>query len=158
LATAPKSERKPPAYAGGFAFGDTAQSINAHICIHAYLAYAYNACMGRMESEIRRRARKNELKNIVLGTVKAAGILSLALAAPKVVTAMQDLGLISTKRQSELVRRSYQRLIGAGLLVSDGTSLRLTRKGEAALRRMESLTRSRRKPRKMGWKMARTYF
>lgn len=93
--------------------------------------------MGNIEREVRRRARRNEVRQIALATVKTAGLLAIALAAPKVVTAMRDMGLITTRRHPELIKRSYQRLIDSGFLAQTRGVLHLTQKGEAKLRELE---------------------
>lgn len=73
---------------------------------------------------------------MVLQTVEAAGVISVALMAPNVVGAMAKLGLLPSLRQKEVVRRASDRLVKTGLLAWQGGKLRLTQKGEKELRRL----------------------
>src|SRR3989344_6308639 len=109
-------------------------------------AVAYNSCMGELENESKRRARRNQIRDIVLSSVKAAGILAIAVVAPNVIGAMNKFGLLPSPRQVELVGRSYRRLIASGLLSSEGKYLRLTPRGEAELRKRAAGGYSVRKP------------
>jgi DNA-binding transcriptional regulator PaaX len=67
----------------------------------------------------------------------AAGILSVGLLAPNAIGAMGRLGLLPSKRQKEIIEKSSARLVKRGLLEYQGSKLRLTPKGEAALRMFE---------------------
>ena len=94
--------------------------------------------MGILEEGSRQRTQRNELRKIILQTVQAAGIIGLALVAPNVIGGMEKLGLIPSRRQRYVVRRSCARLIKAGMLKrNEKGQLRLTKKGESALRRLE---------------------
>jgi len=62
-----------------------------------------------------------------------AGILTLAVAVPNAVQGLVKLGLFPTKRQTESMRRSYERLLKSGYLKYEGKHLRLTKKGEQML-------------------------
>ncbi len=90
--------------------------------------------MGILEEGSRKRTRKNELKKIILETIKFAGILGVAIVAPNVVGAMAKVGLIPSPRQREIIERSRERMVRQGLLRREGKFLKLTPKGEAALR------------------------
>jgi CRISPR/Cas system-associated endoribonuclease Cas2 len=103
--------------------------------------------MGTLELESRKRTKKDQLKKILLGTVQAAGLLAIALAAPKVISAMDTLGLIPSRRQNEVIERSYRKLIRAGLIVKRGWKYELTPKGVATLRTLELREYQVRKPR-----------
>ena len=94
--------------------------------------------MGIKEAESARRTRKNELKRIILDAVKLAGIVSVFVVAPNVVGAMAKLGIIRSPRQKNVVERSCDRLARAGLLAWEGKKLRLTAKGEFALRTLRA--------------------
>ncbi len=86
--------------------------------------------MGKLETESRKRTKKNELQRLILTTVKTAGIVSLALVAPGVLVAMSRLGLKPSLQQKAVIERSSQRLVRQGLLAWEGKKLRLTKKGE----------------------------
>lgn len=90
--------------------------------------------MGKLELESKSRTRKKNIQKIILSAVATAGILSVATVAPGVVGAMAKLGIIPTKRQKEIIKRSRQRLIERGLLEYKENFLRLTKDGEAHLR------------------------
>ena len=90
--------------------------------------------MGKLESESRKRTKKNQLRKIILETVKAAGFLGMALVVPNVLGAMYKMGLIASPRQKDVVANATKRLISTGLLEWRDKKLRLTRKGEQTLR------------------------
>ena len=92
--------------------------------------------MGKLEEQTRRRAKKDELKKIILETIKVAGIIGIAIVAPNVIGAMVKLGLIASPRQKYVVERARDRLLRSGHLRRDGTFLRLTEKGERVLRNL----------------------
>lgn len=102
--------------------------------------------MGTQEEQGRRKAKKNEIKKLILETVKVAGLVSVVVVAPNVVGAMAKVGLIRSPRQKDLVERSYQRLVRQGLLKFEGKNLRLTPKGEQALQLLEFRDYKQQKP------------
>lgn len=105
--------------------------------------------MGRLEAESRERTRKNELRRLVLESVKVAGVVALFLVAPNVVGAMARLGMIPSRRQNDVVLRSCDRLIRAGLLTKNAEGMiRLTPKGESTLQMLHAKEAALRKPRK----------
>ena len=93
--------------------------------------------MGKMETESRSRAKRNQLKKIVLETIKAVGILGVGLIAPNVVGAMVKIGLLEHPRRKELIHRSIDRLYAQGLLKHAHGGLMLTEKGLKALLALE---------------------
>lgn len=93
--------------------------------------------MGKLEELSRRKARRGEIQKLILKSVKVAGILSVALVAPQVIGAMVDLGIISTKRQSEIVGSSASKLVKKGLMKFNGKYYELTDDGEKRLRQLE---------------------
>jgi len=93
--------------------------------------------MGKLEQQSKIRTRRKNIKKIILGTIAVAGMLGVAAVAPNVIGAMAKLGIIPTKRQKEIIKRSRQRLTEQGLLEYKGGYLRLTSGGESAWRRME---------------------
>ena len=104
--------------------------------------------MGKMETESLRRTRKNELKRIILDTVKLAGLVSVFVIAPNVLGAMAKLGIIRSPRQKDIVTRSCDRLVKSGLLKWENRKLRLTSKGVTALHTLEAREIAMRKPRR----------
>lgn len=77
------------------------------------------------------------MQKVVLGTVAAAGVISVALLAPNALGAFAKLGIIPTKRHSDSIRAARNRLVRRGHLVWQGNKLRLTHRGEKLLRHLE---------------------
>lgn len=93
--------------------------------------------MGKLEVESRRRAKRGEIQKLILESVKLAGILGVGLVAPNVIGAMEKLGIISFKRQGEIVRSSASRLVSRGLLKFNGKYYELTEEGQKLLRKFQ---------------------
>ena len=104
--------------------------------------------MGKQETASRVRTRRNQLRKIILETVKAAGILSLVFVAPNVVGAMAKVGLIPSGRQKDVVERTSRRLVRVGLMEWHDSKLRLTQKGDRALRALRLQEFSQLRPRR----------
>src|SRR3989344_7036412 len=104
--------------------------------------------MGKQEMESKKKARRTNLRKIILSTVQVAGLLSVAVVAPNVIGAMGKLGLLPTARQGEFIKTSRNRLVQKGLLAYQGGLLRLTPAGERALRRMKLEDYGSRKPKR----------
>ncbi len=90
--------------------------------------------MGKLENESRKRTKRNQLRKIILGSIKTAGMLSVALLAPNVLGAMAKLGIMPSSFQKYVVGNATKRLASAGLLEWKDSKLRLTQKGEKELR------------------------
>lgn len=93
--------------------------------------------MGKLEKESRRKTKKGEVQKLILETIKLAGILSIGLVAPNVIKAMHELGIISRKRQDEIVRSSASKLVTKGWLKFNGKYYELAKEGEKRLRYFE---------------------
>ena len=93
--------------------------------------------MGYLEKESGKRARRANIKKVILGSVAAAGVISVAVLAPNVLGALGKLGFLPNKRQKEIIRASRERLVRQGLLRWEVNKLRLTPTGTAALRKLE---------------------
>ncbi len=104
--------------------------------------------MGKQEQESRERTKRNQLRKIILETVKGAGVISLAFVAPNVVGAMAKLGLLPSARQKDVVTRTSTRLVAAGLMEWHDSKLRLTPKGEKTLRILKLQEYARSRPRR----------
>lgn len=92
--------------------------------------------MGRLEDKTKITTKRKKIRDIILGTVAVAGVLSIGLVAPNVLGAMVELGIIPKKRQKDLIKRSRQRLVDNGFLEYKNGYLRLTQKGEILARRV----------------------
>ena len=104
--------------------------------------------MGRLETESRERTRKNQLRSIILGTIKVAGFVSLAVVAPNVIGAMGKMGLITSPQQKQVIRRSCERLVRQGLLKRENGTLRLTPRGEKTLQALSLRAQLRKRPKR----------
>lgn len=93
--------------------------------------------MAKLEERSRKRARKKNLQKIILESVAAAGVLSIALVAPNVIKALGKTGIIPNRRQKEYIGSSASKLVKRGLLVFDDGRYKLTSKGENVLKRFE---------------------
>ncbi len=93
--------------------------------------------MGTLEEGSRQRTRRNQLRLTILNTIKVAGILGIIMVAPNAIAAMAKLGLLPSTRQTDVIKRSCDRLVRQGLLRWQGTKLRLTSKGESTIRALE---------------------
>lgn len=94
--------------------------------------------MGNLEETGRRKTKRKNITSLVLGTVGISGMLGVALLAPNVLGAMDKLGLVPGRRQKEIINRARERLVKNGLLKREGIFLRVTPKGERALRLLET--------------------
>lgn len=89
--------------------------------------------MGEYERKSRKRKRNQDLTQLILGTVAAAGIISAALIAPGILVAIDKLGLVPAKRSRDSTRQARVRLIEQGLLKYKDGFVSLTVKGQEAL-------------------------
>lgn len=95
--------------------------------------------MGRMESEVKKQVRATKLQHAILASIKAVGILSMALVAPNALRMFEVLG--GRKWKQSLFKysatRATSRLAQAGLILFEDTKngkvLRLTEKGKQRL-------------------------
>ncbi len=105
--------------------------------------------MGAIEEEIKRELRKSHLKRAVLGSIAAAGMLSVALVAPNALSLLKPLGF--TKQQKHKTNEAFKKLLDRKLLFLEktdrGTFARLTLKGEQHL----SYVRERTVPKQKRW-------
>jgi DNA-binding transcriptional regulator PaaX len=104
--------------------------------------------MGNLEKAIQKRTKRKNLQKIILGTVAAAGLLSVAVVAPNVIGAMSKLGFLPARRQKEFIRGARERLVGKGLLEWQGNFLKLTPKGRVLLARLEQNNYKIKKPKR----------
>lgn len=93
--------------------------------------------MGKLEENSGRKVRRGEIQSLILETVKLAGILSVGLVAPNVIKSMHQLGIISNKRQGEIVSSSASKLVKKGWLKFNGKFYELTAEGEKKLRQFQ---------------------
>jgi CRISPR-associated endonuclease Cas2 len=102
-------------------------------------------CMGKLEKENRKRIRRNTIKKIILASVATAGVLSVALVAPNIFIGLKKLGFTPKRLNT---KRSRDSLVKGGFLYYEGSNLRLTKKGENELYKLEQNNFVIKKPRK----------
>lgn len=83
----------------------------------------------KKNKKLEHRAKKRNIQNIILKTVSTAGVLSVGLIAPNVLSAMKKLNLLTYKRQGETILRARKRLIEKEFLKYKNGSLEITKKG-----------------------------
>ena len=109
--------------------------------------------MGKLEKELKKRVRKENIQKIILSSIATAGILGVAVLAPN---ALQILKFFDTKSKNKWqkynINHSIKRLKDHGLIYFEttekGTFARLTRKGEDKLRKFELLGYKLKKPKR----------
>jgi DNA-binding transcriptional regulator PaaX len=101
------------------------------------------------ENRSLKKKRRHDIQQIILGTVAAAGLLSVTLVAPNAILALKSLGLTPKKRQLEIINAARNRLLTNGLLVRDTNGhLKLSKKGELKMAQVESVNFQLRKPKR----------
>ena len=109
--------------------------------------------MGKLEKELKKRVRKENIQKIILSSIATAGILGVAVLAPN---ALQILKFFDTKSKNKWqkynINHSIKRLKDHGLIYFEttekGTFARLTQKGEDKLRKFELLGYKLKKPKR----------
>lgn len=110
--------------------------------------------MGRLEKEVKKRARKANIQKAILSTVFAVGGLGVAFMAPKMTKVLAEFepGFMKKKFGKYSFNRSLKRLKDTGLIffekTNKGSFVRLTPKGEVKLRRLEISDFKLKKPKK----------
>jgi len=89
--------------------------------------------MGKLEQRNKKRSKRKNLQQIILGTVATAGVLAVALVVPGVFVAMKRLGFIPNKRQKEYISSSASKMVRGGLLRYNGKFYELTQLGKERL-------------------------
>lgn len=100
--------------------------------------------MGKIEEKVKKNCRRANLQHIILGTVKTAGLLSVAVMAPNAIQVLEqiDPGYRKRKRNPKYaLNRSFQNLLEKGLIEIEhtrkGKYVRLTQRGERALHELD---------------------
>ena|SRR3989338_857086 len=101
--------------------------------------------MGKIETEVKKRVRKENLKKILLGSVVAVGMLGVAVLAPNALQVLRQLGLVERGQygRNSNLSRSLKRLLRNQLLKFETASsgkkyLMITEKGRRQLNILES--------------------
>jgi len=107
-----------------------------------------------IEGGVQKRARRNAVRNTLISVIAAVPLLTVAMAAPKVLSALEATSLdnIFPRSPKQRIRENISRLKRKGYIrfenIDDKNILRLTALGERELRRIESHTLLVRKPRR----------
>src|SRR3989344_5315242 len=88
------------------------------------------------------------VQKLILYSIAAAGIITVGLLAPNVLGEISKTGVLPRKRQREIIETSRGRMVKRGLLVYEKGKLRLTKKGESQLRRLQLLDYKLKKPKR----------
>src|SRR3989338_2403463 len=108
--------------------------------------------MWKIETEIKKRVRKENLQKILLSSVTAAGMLGVAVLAPNALQVLNQLGLVRHSRNSNW-SRSMKKLLENEALKFQATSsgkkyLTITEKGRQQLNILEARDFNLQKPRR----------
>lgn len=96
--------------------------------------------MGKLESEVKLEIRNTKIQEIILKSVGAVGLLSVALLAPNALQALGHFGLTGKKLSNKrrVINNSRDKLVSKGYLEYDGEGrLLLTKKGISKLNQFE---------------------
>ncbi|KKQ32882.1 MAG: hypothetical protein US45_C0016G0006 [Candidatus Nomurabacteria bacterium GW2011_GWA1_37_20] len=109
--------------------------------------------MGKLEKEFRKRKKRENIQKIILSSIAAVGLLSVAVLAPNALQALKFFGIEPrNKWQKYNFNHSIKRLKKHGLIIFEKTSrgifARLTPKGEDRLRKFKLLGYKLKKPKK----------
>jgi len=116
--------------------------------------------MGKMEKELKKRIKRENIQKAILTGIATVGLLSVAILAPNALQALKFFGIEpKNKWQKYNINHSIKRLKDHGLIcfetTSRGTFARLTQKGEEKLRKFRLLGYKLKKPKKWDrkWRM-----
>lgn len=104
--------------------------------------------MNKLEIDSAKRKKKHDIQKVILNIVSNAGLISLALIAPKTIRYLKDYGLDPRERQKEIIKKSKDRLIKKGLLEYKDGFLKITEKGQSELNLFEMKDFGKVKPKK----------
>ena len=95
--------------------------------------------MAILENASGKRAKKTQIQKIILRSIAAVGVLSVALLAPNALQMLKMFGYKPHRRQKEVINASRAKLLEQGFLKRNERGfLQLTSKGEAKLRALET--------------------
>lgn len=94
-----------------------------------------------MRFRLETKRRRGEVEEAVLASIKAAGLLAVALVAPKAVAFLLERGLKKQKRNDNwYLGKITTKLIDRGLIIKTQNGLRLSQKGETRLSALKSVS------------------
>ena len=107
-----------------------------------------------LESAVRRRGKRNLMRDVLLTTIAAVPLLTVAMAAPKVLSLLKDehIDYIIPRDPKQRLRENAARLKNKGLITFEERHgrkfLRLTKAGEQQLSRIRHRGKTLLKPRR----------
>ena len=97
--------------------------------------------MGKLENHLSKQVRNTRIQRVILETIALTGILTVAMIAPNAVQVFGKIfGYGKKKPPLNSIARTRRNLVENGLLRFEGRFLKLTSKGERALRVMRYST------------------
>ena len=93
--------------------------------------------MSNLDNELKEKLKIGKLQRQILLAVGMVGFLAVGLLAPNVLGALAKMGILPTRRQDEVIKKSRDLLIRRGLLEYRSQKLSLTKKGERVMRDYE---------------------
>ncbi len=116
--------------------------------------------MGKLEKELKKRTRKENVQKAILSGIAAVGLLGVAVLAPNALQALKFFGIEpKNKWQKYNFNQSIKRLKDHSLIcfetTNKGTFARLTQKGKDKLRKFKLLGYKLKKPKRWDnkWRM-----
>ncbi len=104
--------------------------------------------MGSLEKRNSELIRKSKIQHAILSTLKISGLIAWAVLAPNTITLLKPVLKNSKRNTEKSIYYARKRLIEKGLIETDGQSVRLTKKGEIELQRLEIGSTKIQKPKK----------
>ena len=105
--------------------------------------------MGNLEVAGKRRARRRNIRDVLLGSIKAAALAGIVITAPNVFGSLKKLGIIGFgKKDAGVIGRTRRQLIREGYITVERGLIRITAKGNAELQRLEARAALQKKPRR----------
>lgn len=93
--------------------------------------------MGKLENQARKHFRKSEIQRAILKSVAIAGVLTVAMSSSNALGVLRAIARSKSSPKKWTINRSRERLLARGKLQYKDGYLRLTREGEAELRKLE---------------------
>jgi len=100
---------------------------------------------------LEKKVKKSNIQKFILESVKLAGLMGIAVIAPKVLSQLKRCGFITYPRQIESIKRSRDALIKRGLLEVKNGELRITKSGRMYLFKYLSLGDNKELNKKKKW-------
>lgn len=104
--------------------------------------------MIKVGKELENKSQRRNIRNIILETVSAAGVVGIAIVAPNVLLSMKRVGWLPHFRQKESINASRDKLIKRGMIELKDGKFKITNKGKLYLLKNTSYKNSKKKKEK----------